>query len=202
MPLTTYTLTGNLKNLFGTDFDSTRTRAWLETNAGDGGIIFDRDGNTVRIGGSAITINADGTFTQPGLIGFDNAGSDVNPTGIQYRVWIAFTTARTSETVLYNTGFFSMSANVDLTDVVSDQFVPPEYQGALISRLEGIRDEGIVIREQTRDLRDEAEALIISDLGTSDGQVSTLINSNSSLTFAALQARIDDADNLTLMGVY
>lgn len=202
MALATYTLTGDLSKLLGDQYDYESTKAWIESSVGDDGVIYDRANNQLLLGDQAITLNRNGTFTVPGLVGFSNLGADVSPTGIQYRVWIVFPTARRRVLATWDSGWFGIDASTDLTDVAPDQYLPPDYQGEFMSRARALRDELAALRDETEALRDQAGALVVTDLGTSDGQVSTLIGTPGSATRAAVGAYVDaELMPLLVMGV-
>ena len=185
MALLTYTLTGNLDDLLGEQVDVSRVNAWIESSVGADGVIYNRDANSVLLGDREITLSATGAFSISGLIGFANLAADVNPTGIQYRVWLAFPEARSRKIAVWNSGWFSMSANADLSDVAPDQYLDPTYQGEFFDAAEQIRLEILALRDETEALRDEAGALVVADLGTTDGQTTTLLTTPSSTSYQA-----------------
>lgn len=186
MALATFTLTGNLARLLGDQVDVSRVNAWIESSAGAGEVIYDRDNDLVLIGDQEIDLDVDGSFSVGGLIGYDNVAADVTPVGLQYRVWLAYTEQRTRKLVTWNSGWLSITADGDISDTAPAQYLPPTYQNEFVDRAEAYLDEVEVIREQTRVLRDQAAGYLVLDLSTSDGQVALLVASPGSDTNAAL----------------
>jgi hypothetical protein len=60
-------LTFNVADLLGDNFDARRTRVWLETNIPDG-VIVDSSGNEIRLGTSTAEVGADGTGIFEGVM--------------------------------------------------------------------------------------------------------------------------------------
>ena len=62
MALLTCTITGDLSDHVGVDFDTRRAKLYAVTNI-DGDTIAYGDSNVTRLGAGKVTLNADGTFT-------------------------------------------------------------------------------------------------------------------------------------------
>lgn len=202
MALLTYTLTGNLDDLLGEQVDVSRVNAWIESSVGADGVIYNREANTVLLGDRELVLSATGAFSVGGLIGFSNLAADVSPTGIQYRVWLAFPEARSRKIAVWNSGWFSMEADADLSDVAPDQYLDPTYQGAFFDEAEQIRLEIVALRDQTQALRDEAAGWLVAELDIQDGQVALLLDLPSSDTRAAAVSVAEQAlVPYVLMGV-
>lgn len=202
MALLTYTLTGNLDDLLGEQIDFTRVNAWIESSVGADGAIYNREDNTVLIGDRELALSATGAFSASGLIGFSNLAADVSPTGIQYRVWLAFPEARSRKIAVWNSGWFSMDSDADLSDVAPDQYLPPTYQAEFIAEAQSYLDQMTVLRDATEALRDEAAGWLVADLDIQDGQVALLLDLPSSDTHAAAEAVAQQAFvPYVLMGV-
>ncbi|CAB4729515.1 MAG: hypothetical protein F2667_13035 [Actinobacteria bacterium] len=200
MALLTYTLTGNLTQLLGDQ--ASGYQVFIESSVTADGVIYDRANHRLLLGDQQITPAADGSFSVSGLVGFSNYAADVSPTGIQYRVWVLFRKARDRTVAVWNSGLFGIDANRDLADIAPEQYLAPTYQGEFFAAAEQIRTSLVALRDQTQVLRDQAAALVVADLGTSDGQISTLLATGGSASRAAVVTVIDEEFMpFVLMGV-
>lgn len=203
MAVTRYTLTGNVCTLSGVEFDSpSRIAAYVESNASTGAII-DLISNEIQLGTAVLNLTQSGSFNV-NLIASNSA--DINATGIQYQVHINYPDDSLGRRVDWSSGWFSLTANTDLSDVLNEQFIPPNYQNQFVTEVnevaDELRDQMTALRDQTQVLRDQAGALVVSDLTTSDGQLSTLLNTPGSASRVALLAFYDaEILPLALMGV-
>lgn len=214
MPITPINLAFDVADLLGVDYQSGRTKVWIETNV-DHNAIVDPDGNTIRLGVAYATVGSDGTGTFTGLIPTNAA---TNPTAFQYRVWIDYPEkgAADRSRTKWDSGWFSLTATSNLADVVAEQYVPPTYISAIITELEGYVDEAegfadaaeaaasttaaevlaataadVAAADASRIAAEAAEAaaqaLVLSDLGTTDGQTRALVDNLNSQTAEALE---------------
>lgn len=131
MAITLVTLTGNVANLVGTDFDSRRTKVWLEANTD---FVVDEDNQQIRLGRGTAAIESDGSFTFTDLIASDSA--DVNPTDIQYRLWVDYSDSATRQRVQQDFGWWSITADADAADLIDEQYVEPSWQSNLAAAVE------------------------------------------------------------------
>lgn len=204
MALSTGTLSGDLADLLGNDFDSRRTKVWITTNV-PGDTLVDKDGNKVRLGSGVIPFAADGTFSASVWL----PGADGNPTSWQTYVNVSYPDPGSRSRVLRAFGPFTITASSNLADLIAEQEVPPTYLSAVTAQLDTYVDaaEGHATAAQTARVgaeaaRDEAQALVLSDLGTTDGQTRALIENPASQTSAALTASTDARILTTGRGIY
>lgn len=163
MAVTLVDLTFDLADLIGTDFDTRRTKVWIETNV-DNDAIVDPDTGTIRLGDAKVTLNSDGTGTVADLWATNSTGT--NPTGWQYRVWVDYARGSDKRRAKWTSGWFSLTATSDLADVVEEQFVPPTYLSTVTELLDGY----VADAEAARDA-----AVDISNISTSDEVVEALV---------------------------
>lgn len=190
MALSTGTLTGSIADLLGDEFDTRRTKIWLTTNV-PGDTLIDTAGNQVRLGSGSVTLNSDGSFTATVWL----PGADGNPTSWQTYVHVDYPDTGRRDRTRRTFGPFTVSASADLADLVAEQEVPPTYLSAVTAQLDTYVDDAAASASsastsaaQAQAARDEAEALILEDLGTSDGQVAFLIDTPTSETAQRLTA--------------
>lgn len=171
MPLASATITFDLSDMLGVDFDIRRTKVWVDTNIPDDTVI-DTDGNKIRLGSGNVTLNTDGT----GSLSTWTPGVGANPATWQITVHVDYPDRnKPGGRGVRSFGPFTITASADLADLVQQQTIPPEYAGELVAQMEGIRDETIQI----------------SGISTSDSAVEALINTAAGpLTQAALSATI------------
>src|SRR3546814_6896465 len=118
-----------------------------------------------------------GTFTTWGC------GADGNPTSCQTYVVVDYPRAGSRDRVTRTFGPYTITDadnGKTLAELEDQQAIPPNYQSAFTADMEAIRDETQAIRDG-----------IVGDLGTTDSQTATLINSPGSLTETALTASIE-----------
>ena len=106
---TLVTLTFNVADLVGDDFDPRRTKIWLEANADT---IIDTTGKQIRLGDVKATVGSDGTGSFAGLIATNSA--DVNPTGFLYRAWIDYQPRSGGGRKVWTSGWFALTGSSDL----------------------------------------------------------------------------------------
>jgi hypothetical protein len=183
MALSSVAITGNIADMLGTDFDTRRTKIWVSTNI-ESGTVIDTAGNAIRLGTGNVTLNDDGTFTASERI----PGTGSNPDSWQTYIHVDYpdrNAARGRATRTF--GPFTITAAADLADLVEEQEVPAEYLTTVTTLLDGYVTDAEAARDETQALRDG----IVGDLGTTDSQTATLINSPGSLTETALSASTD-----------
>lgn len=138
MAISTVTLTGDIANLIGGDFDARRTKVWLEANTD---FVVDEDNQQIRLGTATATVGADGTFTFADLIASDS--TDVNPTDFQYRLWVDYAQASDRTRAQQTFGWWSITDDADVSELIEEQFLEPTWQSNLDAAMAGhAEDEG------------------------------------------------------------
>jgi hypothetical protein len=174
-------LTFDLADLIGTDFDTRRTKVYIETNV-DNDAIVDPATGAIRLGDAKVTLNSDGTGSFADLWATNSTGT--NPTGWQYRVFVDYARASDKRRVKWTSGWFSLTATTDLADVVEEQFVPPTYLSTVTELLDGY----VADAEAARDA-----AVDISNISTSDEVVEALVLNTGGAGPLTTKALVGDA---------
>lgn len=180
MPLSSVTITGDIADQLGSDFDARRTKVYVTTNIPDGTVI-DTDGNKIRLGSGSVTLNADGTFSASVWV----PGTGSNPASWQTYFHVDYPDAATRIRRTRTFGPFTVTAAADLADLVEQQEVPPTYLTTVTAQL----DTYVTEAEAARDA-----AVDISNIAVPDDVVSTLIKGTAGagpLTRSALTASIE-----------
>lgn len=205
MALATATITFDLSDMLGVDFDPRRTKVWIDTNIANDTVI-DTDGNQIRLGSGNVTLAADGTGTFTTWV----PGAGSNPETWQTSVHIDYADrnqprGRTSRTF----GPFTITASANLADLEDEQAVPAEYLTTVTELLDTYVDSASASATSSAASATSAAAsavladsYIVADLNTSDGQMEALIESPSSLTSVALASTIGAgvADSVNAVG--
>lgn len=143
--MNTATITFSLTDMLGVAFDVRRTKMWVDTNI-PGNTILDTVANKTRIGTGNVTIASDGTGSV--VVWVPSTGS--NPSSWQTNFHIDYPDrnapgGRVSRVL----GPFTVTANIDLADLVSEQAIPPNYSGAgliaTVSAIAGLTGEDAAI---------------------------------------------------------
>src|SRR5690606_6535799 len=92
-------------------------------------------------------------------------------------------------------GPFNVTASANLADLQAEQGRPPVFASGktldqYLAQTKAIRDSAQTSAAAIDADRTYIEGLVVTDLGTSDGQTAALINSPSSDTSAALSAKV------------
>lgn len=192
MPLSTATLSYDLSDKVGADFDARRTKVWVTTNVE---VIHDTTGHKTRIGSGAGNINADGTGSAE--VWIPGAGS--NPSSWQTRLHVDVPDRRAPggrKTLTF--GPYTITGDAWLDELADEQDVPPTYLSTVTQQLDAKVAEAEVeragaqaARAAAEQAKTEAQNLVISDLGTTDGQTRALIEAPGSQTAQALSASYD-----------
>ena len=193
MAATSYTLTGDFADILGTDFvigNAKKIVAWVVANTDT---ISDPVGNVVRTGTQSITVAADGTFS---VSLWATNDTTLNPTAFQYKVHWRAVGAHSLKPVSDDSGWFSLTANTNLADVIEEQYVPPTWLTTVTASL-----ASYVTDAQTAETNAEAaqaaaeaardDAVDISSIATPDALVQDLVLNTGGagpLTSAALSA--------------
>lgn len=182
MPITTVTLTGNVRDQIGNaDLNKSRPKVWLIARDANGPIdrIADPDSNEERFGNAvpSSAIAADGTYTFTNLWPTNAA---TNPTGFYYEVFVDYALARgvggrhsNGGRNTWSSGPFELIASAAMADLDLDT---PAVSATWRS---GFRDEMEAIRDEVVDL---------SGISTADALLADRINTPGSLTDIGLSA--------------
>lgn len=193
MALSTATITANLSDMLGVDFDTRRTKVWVETNVPDDTVI-DTVGNAIRLGTGTATLNSDGTLS----LAVWKPGTGSNPDSWQTTIHVDYPDPGTRTRKSRAFGPFTITADADLADLVEEQEVPAEYLTTVTALLDNSVEEAAnsafnasVFAEQAETARDDA--VDISGISTSDGVVEALVKNTGGggpLTSGAVKASI------------
>lgn len=173
------TLTVTVRDIIGADFHESRASVWIEPNTPDGLILADG----IRVGGRREQL-VGGTATFANLVTTNSAD---NPTSFGYRVTISAPpkgASKREDMIVLTTSDFPLTATASLVDIPEawdNITIPPVWRSDFLAQTEALRDE-------TAAHRAAVEAVIINDLGTTDGQSKTLIETDGTLTKDALLA--------------
>lgn len=124
MPLTSATITYDIADLTGADFDSRRTKIWVTTNIPTNTIV-DTDGNQVRLGDGRGSIADDGT----GSVTVWVPGAGSNPASWQTSIHVDYQPRGNGGRVQRTFGPFTITGNSDLADLIAEEAIPPEAVG-------------------------------------------------------------------------
>lgn len=131
MSVTLHTLSGNVDDLASNAVDPRHTIMWVETNSETNMIVDTGSGGGLLVGATRIDIADDGSFA----IDLPTTSGATIPTNFQYRVWVEFRTifdgAVKKERA--TTGWFSLTASVDVKDIVEETLAPAAYQTQLLA---------------------------------------------------------------------
>lgn len=122
MALATGTLTFDLADLLGVDFDARRTKVTLTTNV-ENDTLVDKAANKIRLGGGKVTLADDGTGSAVVWL----PGADGNPTSWQTYVNVDYADTATRGRQTRTFGPFTITATADLADLIAEQEIPPTY---------------------------------------------------------------------------
>jgi hypothetical protein len=137
--LSTATISYNLADMVGADFDPTQAQVWVTTNV-PGGAIADTVGNAVRLGDGVGSLAADGT----GSLSVWVPGAGSNPASWQTTIHVSYSPRRDGwRPVQRDFGPFTITANADLADLVAEQEVPPTYLAGVVTQLQAMIDQGL-----------------------------------------------------------
>lgn len=154
-------LTGRVTDLGAVGFDLRRTKVWVEASVE---FVVDEDNNVTRLGPTSAQVAEDGSFVFTDLIATNSTG--VNPTGFQYRLWVDYAKAGGNrERVRREFGWFSLTADTDLSDIVAEQYAPPNFQSTFMDQAQAYLD---------------AQASL-AGIDTSDQLVETLVRNTNGL---------------------
>lgn len=178
MALSTATVTFDLADHLGVDFEVSRTRLWVTTNVPDD-VVADGEAHQIRLGSGQIVLNSDGTGSFTTWVGEEGVS---NPASWQTTLHVDYIDGGRRERKRKSFGPYTITADAYLDDLMDEQEIPPNYVTSFTADMETIRDEAEAARDAAVD---------ISNIDTSDGVVSTLIEGTGGagpLTRSALTA--------------
>lgn len=137
MAITLVTLTGDVANLVGDDFDpNAKTIAWIEANVDH---IADLDNNVIRLGTAREVTATDGTFTFTDLVATGSADTNLDDSGdLQYRVWIDYRSTTARRRVSKPFGWYAIPSTSNIVDLVEAQQLEPTWQSNLDAAVAGL----------------------------------------------------------------
>lgn len=189
MTTTTVTLTGDISDAIGQDYDPRRTKVYVRHNTNK--IVTDE--GPIRLGGATVTIGTDGTFEIPDVV----AATDLVE-NLQATVYVDYADTTTRRRVVEKFGPYDLSeetGTVDIRDLEAVQALPANVLSQAITTLNvhaaeledeiGTALDGKVAAaeaqrtgaEAARDLAEQYrdEARDISEIDTSDDVVESLV---------------------------
>lgn len=161
MAISLYAVTGNAADILGMNFaisPSRKVKVVVSTNLPTDEAVIDLEHNRVLAGRGEVQVATDGSFAIEDLIGFDS--EDVNPAGIQYKFDLVYMDAATRKEGTWSTGWVSITADIDLADLVAEQYVPPTYMSGAVATLQELVDQASEITGLTGE--DEAVAALVA----------------------------------------
>ena len=196
MPLAEATISFDIADLIGVDFDARRTKVWVKTNIPDETLV-DTDGNKIRLGSGNVPVAADGT----GSVTVWVPGAGANPASWQTSVHVEYADRNALRGRAVRVfGPYTITASANLADLIVEQEIPPTYlatvTGALSAFVTDAETAAITAGASATSASASASsaatsaaaasALVLSDLATSDGQMSALIENDASQVAVAL----------------
>lgn len=159
MALTDVTISFDLSQLLGGDFDTRRTKAYVTTNV-ENGTLMDTSTGETRLGDQTVTINSDGTgeFTTWAI------GADGNPISWQTTLVVDYPRTGQRDRQTRRFGPYTIEASHDgdnITDLEEEQAVPAEYLTQVTEALQEYVDTVEEISGLTGE--DEAVAFLVGD---------------------------------------
>lgn len=198
MALADVTVSFDLHDLLGGDFDARRVRAYVTTNV-ESGTLMDTSTGETRVGDARVTIAADGT----GEFTTWAPGADGNPISWQTSLVLDYPRAGRRDRTTRTFGPYTITADADLADLEEEQAVPAEYLTAVTAELDTYVDAAEGFRDQAEGFADDAAdsaaaaadsaadavAIVIAD---ADAAMAAAIDDDTSDTYAALSASIEE----------
>jgi hypothetical protein len=176
MAFTTYTLDGDVSDIIGADYDPTTVT--IELKASDPVVS---DGATkTRFGKVSISPEADGTFEIPEIP--SSAGD-----GPLYALTLKWGNPHSRVAQAHaNVAWFEMLSDDNLAAVVRRTLTPTLITPDVALDLTTARDEAVAAEVAAAGHAQAAADLVLSDLGTTDGQTRALVENPASQTAGAI----------------
>lgn len=140
MSLSTVTITFDVHQLLGGDFDARRTKCRVYTNV-ENQTLIDTSTNEIRMGDQTVTVGSDGTGT------FDTWAPGASGNPASWQTYVAFDYPRTGarDRVTRTFGPYTITASGSLADLEEEQAIPAEYATLLVQQLQALVDEATEI---------------------------------------------------------
>lgn len=200
MALSTATVTFDIADLLGTDFDARRTKCWVTTNVPDDTLI-DTTGQQIRLGSGNVTVGDDGTGSATVWV----PSADANPTSWQTTFHFDYPDRNAPKgRARRSFGPYTITTDADLATLEEEQAVPATYETVVTQRLDahaatlesdmsaqvdtaaGHATDAAASAAAAEAARDAA--VDISNIDTSDDVVAALIGDPASATASGLNA--------------
>lgn len=184
MALSDVTVTFDLHQALGSDFDARRTRAYVKFNVDDQ-TLRDTSTGEIRLGDERVTINDDGT----GSFTTWAPGADGNP--VSWQTYLVVEYARTGQRDRQTKTFgpYTITASGTLALLDEEQAVPAEYLTQVTDALQDYVDQGAALLAQQEDL---------SNIDDTDSAVAYNVEFGA-LTGAALSASTAPARTIDML---
>lgn len=175
MAVTRHTLTGDFGTIVGGEFADRSVKAWLTTNLNAGEALVDLAANVIQPGSIELTLTA-GAFSQS-LIATNSADTNIADDSLRYRVLFSYVDPLTRTRVSWDSDYFELTANADLSDVAGTIEAPLSWRSAFVTEMEALRDEAVAEAAAQVALAEAAAAAAvdISNISTSDDVVEALV---------------------------
>lgn len=181
MALATATISYDLADLTGVDFDYRRTKVWTTTNIDDQTVI-DTEGNAIRLGSGNGSVASDGT----GSVEVWIPGAGSNPASWQTYIHVDYPDRNAAKGRGRRTfGPFTITVSANLADLVTEMEVPPETLGgdAWLATIDA--DDTSQYRVQ-QDARLTATYAGVGDVGTGLSRVLTKLQTGEDITVSLI----------------
>lgn len=181
----TFTLTGNLADIVGDDLPyPSSVDAYLVANIPHGDALIDLTTNKHHLGSRKLDVDtATGAFTQTGVVDTDATDLNVEAGTLRWQVEVSFRNGKGVRQP-YTSGWFEMTADANLATLARDA------SPMAVASASQYAQDALAAQAGAEAALAAAQDLIVSDLGTTDGQTKTLIETPTSQTAAALSATI------------
>ncbi|GHJ59124.1 hypothetical protein NOK12_16420 [Nocardioides sp. OK12] len=218
--LSNVTVTINLHDYLGANYDPRRTRVYMTTNAADN-LIADTATGEVRLGGGSVVLDQSGVATATMWA----PGPDANPVSWQTTFHIDYADTATRKRTTVTAGPFTITASGTLASLIEEQAVPAEYLTTVTQMLDVYTETAAASATSASasaaaalQAAEDATAIVIADvegamaaavdapgpfkdsLSASYGSVLNIAAPNSGLSTTLIQDAIDKAHAAYLLG--
>lgn len=183
-----FTLNGTLADL-GISADDNVLHAYVKSNLPPNAGLIDTTNKVLMLGAVKLKVNKGlGTWTVD-LTDTDGTDLNVEAGTLRYELVAKFFDAGSRAERTYASGDFELTADTDFTDLDLDiPVVTPAWRSAFVDEVSGLLGDAEASAAAAAASAAAVEDLLITDLGTTDGQTKTLIELPSSQTAMALSA--------------
>lgn len=194
MAVTRYTLTGDFGDIVGDEFNVKSVKAFLSTNLPAGQALVNLTDNEIQVGAKELTLDTSGAFSVS-LIASDSADTNIASGTLQYRVTFSYVNPSTRTRDTWDSGYFALTANSDLSDVAGTIEAPISWRSAFIADMEAIQAAAEAARDAAVDISsistsdDVVEALVLGTAGAGPKTRAALSASYAGIASATLAAQ-------------